>query len=139
MKRSAIGAGFLVIATGLAACASAQEAELRAEASASASAQLALGRDGFGQCDGCHSIEQDVRSGMGPNLYGIAGRRAGSLPSFPYSEALASSGITWDVASLDAFLADPSGLVPGSEMQRGAVRDPELRAAIVAYLVSAGD
>lgn len=72
---------------------------------------------------------------MGPNLYGIAGRQAGSLPGYPYSDALSGSDVTWDAASLDAFLADPSGFIPESEMQRGAVSDPEMRGAIVAYLL----
>lgn len=76
---------------------------------------------------------------MGPNLYGIAGRQAGSLSGYPYSDALAGSDVTWDAASLDAFLADPSGFIPRSEMQRGRVNDPELRAAIVAYLVAASE
>lgn len=97
---------------------------------------VALGRDAFDQCDGCHALKQGERSGMGPSLYGIAGRKAGALPDYPYSEALAGSGVIWDAASLGAFLADPSGFVPGSEMQRGTVRDPELRAAIVAFLLT---
>ena len=76
---------------------------------------------------------------MGPSLHDIAGRQAGSLSDYPYSDALAASDVIWDAASLDAFLADPSGFIPGSEMQRGTVRDPELRGAIVAYLLSASE
>ena len=76
---------------------------------------------------------------MGPSLFGIAGRQAGAWDGYPYSAALAESRVKWDAASLDAFLANPSGFIPGSEMQRGTVRDPELRAAIVAYLVSASE
>lgn len=76
---------------------------------------------------------------MGPSLYGIAGRQAGGVAGYPYSDALARSGVTWEAGTLDAFLADPTGFIPGSEMQRGTVSDSEMRAAIVAYLLHASE
>ena len=99
-------------------------------------AKVALGRDAFTMCDGCHSIRPGGPSAAGPNLYGVVGRKAGSVADYPYTNALIASDITWDAQSLDAYLADPGGYVPGSEMERGAVRDTELRKAIVAFLAS---
>ncbi len=97
---------------------------------------VARGKDAFQRCTGCHAAAPGARSQAGPNLYGTVGRVAGSHPGFPYTDALAASKIVWDAETLDAYLADPTGTVPGSEMQRGTVRDADQRAAIVAYLIS---
>ena len=51
---------------------------------------------------------------LGPSLAGIVGREAGSAEGFGYSGAMAQSGVVWDEASLDAFLADPAGFMPGN-------------------------
>lgn len=100
---------------------------------------IALGQDAFQMCTGCHVAEAGARSGAGPNLYGVVGRAAGSLEDYPYSDALTGSEITWDAASLDGFLADPSGYAPGTDMLAGAVPDDEARAAIIAYLASTSE
>ncbi len=89
-------------------------------------------------CDGCHSVEPGRPSSAGPNLFGIVGRPAGAVEGFDYTQALANSAITWDAATLDAYLADPEGLVPGTDMQRGTVRETDLREAIIAYLAASG-
>lgn len=101
-------------------------------------ALIAQGEAAFQSCTGCHAVANGAPSGAGPNLYGVAGRSAGVHPDYAFSGALASSGIVWDAASLDAFLADPSGTVPGSEMEAGMVRDAAERRAIVAYLMALG-
>ena len=98
---------------------------------------VAMGEDAFQMCTGCHAFEAGAPSGAGPNLYGVMGRAAGSLEDYSYSDAFASSAITWDEASLDGFLADPAGYVPGTDMLAGAVPDADSRAAIIAYLASA--
>ncbi|TRD11970.1 c-type cytochrome [Erythrobacter insulae] len=97
---------------------------------------VAAGEAAFAMCTGCHVAEAGEASMAGPNLYGVVGRGAGSLDDFAYSEALANSGITWDAAQLDRYLADPTGLVPGTIMVAGAVDDADRRAAIIAYLES---
>ena len=60
------------------------------------------------RCAGCHSLTAD-RSG--PPLAGVVGRQAGAVPDFPYSEALKKSGIIWNEANLDRWLADPDSVV----------------------------
>ncbi|EAQ27822.1 cytochrome c family protein [Erythrobacter sp. NAP1] len=95
---------------------------------------VAFGREVFDMCDGCHTVEPGGTSAAGPNLFGVVGRRAGSLEGYLFTEALASSEITWDAAHLDAYLADPEGYVPGTDMERGTVREPEFRRALIAYL-----
>ncbi len=97
---------------------------------------VAMGQEAFARCSSCHVVEPGAGSTAGPNLHGVVGRVAGSLDGYPYTEALAASQITWDEASLDRYLADPSGTVPGSEMEVGTVSDDETRSAIIAYLAS---
>lgn len=114
-------------------------AAAEAEAGAAAVDLVALGEDAFQVCTGCHSVDPDGRSAAGPNLYGVLGRKAGSLEGYSFSDAFAASDITWDEASLDGFLADPQGFIPGNEMLAGGVPDAENRAAIIAYLAAQGE
>jgi cytochrome c len=82
------------------------------------------------RCTGCHALDNEK---TGPRLRGVFGRPAASVPTFPYSESLRKSGVTWDSISLDKWLTDPDGFVPDNDM---AFRVPnkEERAAIIGYL-----
>lgn len=97
---------------------------------------IAAGQAAFAICTGCHVAEKDAASTAGPNLYGIIGRKAGSVQDFAYSEALAGANLVWDEAQLNAYIANPSGAVPGTSMVAGAVEDADARAAIIAYLAA---
>jgi cytochrome c len=94
------------------------------------------GAQAFGMCTACHTVAKGGRNGIGPNLSGLIGRRAGSVPGFTYSAAMKSSGLTWDAKTLDAFLAAPTKKVPGTKMPI-SVSDPAKRAVIIAYLTTA--
>lgn len=89
----------------------------------------------FGACRACHNVQKDGKSGLGPNLNGVVGRPAASLPGFTYSAALKGSKLRWDDQTLDAFLAAPMKKVPGTRMPIGTP-DPAKRAAIITYLKS---
>jgi cytochrome c len=89
----------------------------------------------FGACRACHVVQKDAKSGLGPNLYGVAGRAAASLPGFPYSAAMKASKLRWDDKTLDEFLTAPMKKVPGTRMPIGTP-DPAKRAALIAYLKS---
>lgn len=106
---------------------------------AAATDLVAVGERVFATCTGCHAADKDSPSSAGPNLYGVFGREAGALDDFAYSEALAGSGITWDEVSLDRYIADPEGAVPGTYMSAGAVPQPEQREALIAYLETLKD
>jgi len=81
-------------------------------------------------CSACHSIDEND---LGPRHRGVVGRRAGSVEDYPYSPALKNSGLTWDPATLDRWLTNPSALVPGTKMFF-KIDDAQSRADIIAYL-----
>lgn len=87
------------------------------------------------QCLGCHEARLKVHK-TGPYLAGLNGRKAGSLRGFAYSSALENSGLTWTAGTLDRFLTDPEGAIPGTAMLTEPVEDPEERAALVSYLLA---
>ncbi len=95
---------------------------------------IATGKEAFAVCSACHAVEADAPAGPGPTLYGVVGRKAASVDGFGFSEALKASGIVWNDAELDAYIADPAAKVPGTTMAAGAVGDAEQRKAIIAYL-----
>lgn len=90
----------------------------------------------FASCGGCHSIEQGAPHRMGPNLFGVVGSRAGSQPGYAYSPAMSGADLVWTESSIDAFLAAPREVVPGTRMAAPPVRDAGARRAIVEYLAS---
>lgn len=93
------------------------------------------GREAYeARCGGCHAPEADR---IGPRHAGVLGRRAGSVPGFDYSPALARSALVWDAATLERWLADPEALVPGQRMGY-RLGDAQARADIVAYLATLG-
>jgi cytochrome c len=84
------------------------------------------------RCQACHTVVAVKPSLLAPNLAGVVGRKAASLP-FNYSAALKRSGLTWDRNSLDRYLAAPNRLVPGTRMTV-SLSDTQQRAALIAYL-----
>jgi cytochrome c len=84
------------------------------------------------RCTGCHALEADRE---GPRLGGVFGRKAGGVAGFTYSAGLKRSGITWDAATLERWLADPELVVPDTTMD---FRVPKIgeRSDLVAYLKS---
>jgi cytochrome c len=97
------------------------------------------GAAAFRQCAVCHTVAApDTPAGkvrlVGPPLFGVYGRPAAAVEGFSYSRALKSSGVVWDDAALDAFLADPQALVPGTLMSYAGESDPARRKAMIDYL-----
>jgi cytochrome c len=93
----------------------------------------------FRNCMACHSIESGQNM-TGPSLAGIVGRKAGSLPSFHrYSDALKRTGIVWNAETLDAWIYNPAGLVPGNDMRFAGIPDAIARSNLVAYLESVSE
>jgi cytochrome c len=88
----------------------------------------------FLRCASCHSIGNSGGARIGPNLQGVVGRKAGSLPGYSYSAAMKAQNFVWDDATLDRWLTDPNAVVPGTAMAFGGIANSDDRKAIIAYL-----
>lgn len=88
------------------------------------------------RCAACHSFEKDGARRTGPNLHGIVGTVAGAHAGYTSSTAMKSSGIVWSAETLDAFLAQPSKMIPGNRMAFSGETDPAKRKAIVEQLIA---
>ena len=119
MLKAAATAAFLVATTGNAL-----------------SADVAHGKAIFQRCTICHRDAKDVGNGLGPNLFGIVGRKAGTIADFPYSPAMKNSGITWTTDKLNAYIEHPAAMVPGNRMAFAGIGDAGQRADVVAYLAT---
>lgn len=86
-------------------------------------------------CNICHDVAPG-RTRVGPSLFGVVGRRAGTMDGYHYSDANKSSGITWDQPTLDKYLSDPRGVVPGTKMTFAGVKDDEQRRNLIAFLAT---
>ena len=89
----------------------------------------------YARCLACHALTYNR---TGPKHCGLIGRRAGSVPSFPYSAAMKRANWIWDKKTLDRFLANPMKAVPGTTMGYAGVKDRQERADLIAYLEQAG-
>ena len=87
------------------------------------------------QCTICHSA-QPGKNMVGPSLFGIAGRAAGGVAGFTYSDGNKNSGMIWDQATLDRFLAAPRATIPGTKMGYGGVKNEQQRRDLIAYLAT---
>ena len=87
------------------------------------------------QCAACHAVAADAPMGMGPNLRTVLGREAGKQEGFPYSNEFKKgmAGKNWTPELLDAWLADPQNLAPGTYMMYKQA-DAEVRKEIIAHL-----
>lgn len=87
------------------------------------------------QCAGCHSVDPG-KTIVGPSLFGVVGRTAGSVEGFKYSPANKGSGITWDEATLDSYINNPQKVVKGTIMPYPGLKDATQRANLIAYLAT---
>jgi len=100
-----------------------------------AQADTRKGKILFLQCRACHSLAEENEAGkLGPSLYGVIGRAAGTAPGFTYSDAIAKSGISWTPENLDRWIARPAEFLPGNKMVFIGIPDPQDRAHVIAYI-----
>jgi cytochrome c2 len=100
-----------------------------AEGDAVAGKKLAM------KCASCHSFEAG-KIKIGPSLFGVVGRKAGTEPKFAYSKAMKNSNVVWTPDKLDEYLSGPKTLVLGNHMGYDGLSKANSRANIIAYLAT---
>lgn len=130
---------FSTVCAGAIAYVAIGDAALVSEASAQTAAAPAKGDPAAGarlyaQCKACHSVEPGGRNGVGPNLSGIMGAKAGAKPGYAYSPAMKQSNLKWTPQSMDSFLKKPSAAIPRTKMMYAGMANPKARADVIAYL-----
>ena len=85
-------------------------------------------------CSVCHADKANAPRGVGPDLFGVVGRHAGTEVGYSYSNAMKNSGLTWTPAELKLYIADPRKVVPGNKMPYAGLRNQEKVDELVAFL-----
>jgi cytochrome c len=101
-----------------------------------ASANVAAGENVFKKCAACHTNTNGGAVRIGPPLWGIVGKKAGSHPEFKYSSVLSAHGKNWTFDELNAFLYKPADYIKGTKMAFAGLAKDEDRANVIAYLNS---
>jgi cytochrome c len=96
-------------------------------------ADVEAGKTAFKKCALCHTTEVG-KNKIGPSLFGVLGRKSATLENFNYSEGMKKFDHTWDAETLDTYLADPRGTVPGTKMIFPGIKDKAERDDVIAYL-----
>jgi cytochrome c len=87
----------------------------------------------FKKCATCHSIGKGEAAKVGPNLYGVVGRKKAST-AFAYSDAMKAKGGAWDSESINTFVTKPKDYVPGTKMAYPGLKKPQDRADVILFL-----
>ena len=99
-----------------------------------ASASISEGKKVFKKCAACHSITQGGGNKIGPALWGVLGRKAGSVSDYKYSKAMVTYAKPWSFEEMDGFLAKPKEWIKGTKMSFAGLKNSKERAALILYM-----
>jgi cytochrome c len=95
---------------------------------------LAAGEQSFRKCSPCHSVGEDARNKVGPELNGLDGRKSGSVADYSYSDANKKAEITWSTDSFKDYIQNPMAKVPGTKMAFAGIKNEKEIGDLWAYL-----
>jgi cytochrome c len=113
--------------------------DAKAVAAAAATASAEAGKSSFSKCAACHTGTKGGANGVGPNLWGVVGRKKGSVEAFKYSAALTGKGGEWTLEDLAEFVHNPGAFVAGTKMIFPGIKDPAGVSDLLAYLRTLSD
>ena len=99
-----------------------------------ASVSAAEGAKVFKKCAACHSIAEGGANKIGPALWGVIGRKAGSVPNYKYSKAMAAYSKNWSFEEMNGFLIKPKDWIKGTKMSFAGLKNPKDRASVILYM-----
>ena len=97
---------------------------------------LAHGQKVFKKCSACHMIVSDGKNMIGPNLWGVIGRQAGSVGDYKYSKAMIAYGKEWTFEEMNSYLIKPQAYIKGTKMAFAGLRKEKDRASVILYMNS---
>ena len=108
-----------------------------------ASASPEKGAEVAKKCGICHNFEKGGPNMIGPNLYGVLGRKVASHEGYEYSDALKAKGAElgdWDYDKINHMIENPNAYVPGTKMALfPGLPDAKQRADVLVFLRTKND
>src|SRR4029078_4092023 len=95
---------------------------------------VASGEQSFKKCFPCHSIGEDAKNKVGPELNGLDGRHSGTAPNYNYSDANKNAGLTWNEATFKEYIKDPRAKIPNTKMIFPGIKNEKEAGDLWAYL-----
>jgi len=95
---------------------------------------LAHGEKVFKKCSACHMIASGGKNMIGPNLWGVIGRTAGSVSDYKYSKAMVAYAKQWNFEEMNGYLIKPQAYIKGTKMAFAGLRKEKDRASVIKYL-----
>jgi cytochrome c len=99
-----------------------------------ASTSSAEGAKVFKKCAACHSLAEGGGNKIGPALWGVLGRKAGSISDYKYSKAMVAHGKVWSFDEMNGFLIKPKDWIKGTKMSFAGIKNEKERAAVILYM-----
>lgn len=134
--------GFVISGAGAPAAATAAATPAEPLPVRLAKADIEVGKQQFKQCAACHTPEKGGANRTGPNLWNVVSRQKAHIAGFKYSAGMAERGgksETWSFVDLDKFIENPKAFQAGTAMAFAGIKNPDQRAAVIAYLRSLAD